>query len=685
MGITVVLTVTMTVVGYWSTRSTLDASLQSRVEAIAVTVALELPPAALASISSAKSAQTPEYEQLERIVRGVTTVNQTAAFPLRFVYLLVPTDEHATSGWDLAVDSDPRDSPDWTIPGTPYNFSPSVVPVAPIDGSVPTVRHLDDQWGSWISGYAPVRTADGAVVGLVGVDIAYRDFVAQLDWLLWWACTLAVILSVVMYTVVEVAINRLLRPIGQLREFISTIGAGHFDQRLDTNPLTEFLPVVNELNTMASQLGERAKLVRKNAELSENVTRQSTRLEAIADVDAQMNEIQDIDILIEAILADARRLVGCDAGSVLLREGDELLLTYLQNDTLRPTRADQARLVATSTRIRLDGGSICGYAALTGESVVADDAYHIPADRPYRFNPEVDQSTGYRTRAVLAIPLRTSAGKIVGVLQLLNPVEKNGEPRLGFSKEDIDAVTHFSSAATVALERAALTRSIVLRMIRMAEMRDPSETAHHVNRVAAYSVVLYEGLARKHAFDSARVQRERDTLRIAAMLHDVGKVGIPDAILKKAGRLTAEEYAGMQKHAEIGAQLFAERESVLDRSAFEVALHHHERWDGAGYPGMVTIPPSSTPPGSLGGVGVSSRSEPPPIMQGEGIPLFARIVAVADVFDALSSKRQYKDAWPEDRVLKEMSVNAGRQFDPELIEILLENLPQMRSVAARYS
>lgn len=183
-------------------------------------------------------------------------------------------------------------------------------------------------------------------------------------------------------------------------------------------------------------------------------------------------------------------------------------------------------------------------------------------------------------------------------------------------------------------------------------------------------------MGKAQGLDEKKIQHERDILGIAARLHDVGKVAISDAILKKPGRLTAEEYEVMKNHTTEGAKLFRERESVLDQPTIDVTLHHHERWDGGGYPG------------DRDGEFTSESKETPPstgkAMKGEVIPLFARLVAVADVFDALSSKRMYKEAWPEDRVLTEMKVNAGKQFDPELIEILFEKIEQIRAASERY-
>jgi len=154
------------------------------------------------------------------------------------------------------------------------------------------------------------------------------------------------------------------------------------------------------------------------------------------------------------------------------------------------------------------------------------------------------------------------------------------------------------------------------------------------------------------------------------MLHDVGKIGIPDAILKKPGRLDPDEYARMQMHTLIGARLFEHTHADFDELARTVALHHHERWDGGGYPGELDPDQALTAPDEPIRQGLS----------GSDIPIEARIVGLADVYDALCSVRSYKEAWPEERVLEEIRKLSGTHFDPELVDIFFEELDRIRAV-----
>jgi len=213
-------------------------------------------------------------------------------------------------------------------------------------------------------------------------------------------------------------------------------------------------------------------------------------------------------------------------------------------------------------------------------------------------------------------------------------------------------------------------------MIKMAELRDPKETGTHVNRVAGYAVEIYDRWAYNNNIPNAERENFRDTLRISSMLHDVGKVAISDIILKKPARFTPEEFLVMQQHTLYGASLFDDPQSSLDKIAGDIALTHHENWDGTGYPGWVD-PVTQVP--------LKTSEEGKPLgKKGEEIPLAGRIVAIADVFDALCSKRVYKEPWGEEEVLAEMKKLSGSKFDPALVDVFFEILPSIKQTQSLY-
>jgi response regulator RpfG family c-di-GMP phosphodiesterase len=303
--------------------------------------------------------------------------------------------------------------------------------------------------------------------------------------------------------------------------------------------------------------------------------------------------------------------------------------------------------------------------------------YSIDPSRPYHFSKEFDKKTNYKTQSVLTIPLKNHHDDVIGILQIIN-AEDASRNVIPFSPDDERMLLHFASIAAVALERAQMTRAILLRMIQMAEMRDPKETGAHVNRVGGYAVELYERWARRRNLSLKEIDQCRDILRMAAMLHDVGKIAISDLILKKPGRLDKSEFITMKQHTVLGARLFSDRQSDFDEAAAEVALNHHERWDGNGYPGHVDVQTGTAQKGT-----VPSDAQPQG-KKGEQIPLYGRIVALADVYDALSSARVYKDAWDESKVLDTIESESGRHFDPELVDIFFASLDFLRAIQRRY-
>jgi putative two-component system response regulator len=207
--------------------------------------------------------------------------------------------------------------------------------------------------------------------------------------------------------------------------------------------------------------------------------------------------------------------------------------------------------------------------------------------------------------------------------------------------------THLSLVRVDELHETRL--QIVQRLGLASEYKD-NETGLHVIRMSHYTHIL----ARAAGFS----EREADDLLNAAPMHDVGKIGIPDAILQKNGKLDEAEWQVMRSHAQIGAEIIGEHDSGLLRTARIIALTHHEKWDGSGYPNG---------------------------LKGEAIPLAGRIVAIADVFDALTSVRPYKPAWPVQEAVDFLRRESGRHFDPELVELFLGQLPAILEIKERWA
>ncbi|MDH4162821.1 MAG: GAF domain-containing protein [Nitrospirota bacterium] len=391
----------------------------------------------------------------------------------------------------------------------------------------------------------------------------------------------------------------------------------------------------------------------------------------------EITQVKDLDVLLERILREARHLVNADAGTIYVKEEDKLKFSYTHNDTLQKRLPPGKKLIYSTFSLPINNQTIAGYVANTGDMLNLQDVYKLPTTLPFSFNRKFDDLSGYRTQSMLTFPLRTNRGDIVGVLQLINEKSSRGKV-VPFSKKDEPLIMHFANMAAVAIERAQLTRAMILRTIKMAELRDPKETGAHVNRVGSYSVALYEHWAGKQGVSHEIIEKNRDILRMAAMLHDVGKVAISDTILKKPGRLDDAERDAMKLHSMMGARLFSEQYSDFDDASAVVALNHHEKWDGTGYPGHINPYDGKTIPGYEQGDG-----KPRP-KKGDEIPLFGRIVALADVYDALSSKRAYKEKWDESQVLDELKACSGTHFDPAIVDTFFDCIDTIRNISERY-
>ncbi len=380
--------------------------------------------------------------------------------------------------------------------------------------------------------------------------------------------------------------------------------------------------------------------------------------------------IKDLDTLLENILLEARRFVNCDAGTIYLSAGGRLYFSYVQNDTLFVKESNRNKYLSGSNSLPINRSSIAGYVALTGESLLIDDVYDIMSSVSYSFNPAFDKKSCYRTQSLLVVPLMTRDDSILGVLQLINA--KDHEDRVvPFSMQDRLYISQFAQSAANAIEKAKLSREMVLRLAEMVELRDPYETGPHVKRVGAYSVEIYEAWAKKRNISTKEMTDKKDQLRTAAILHDLGKVAISDTILRKPGPLTEKERREIQMHTIYGARLFHRSNSVWDEVALDVALGHHEHWAGTGYPGRVD---------NLFAKSITFGNG----KKGDEIPLSARLVSIADTFDALVSKRSYKDAWADKEAYEFIASRSGTWFDPELVKIFIGIQDVINAIRRKY-
>nr|WP_166242540.1 HD domain-containing phosphohydrolase [Paenibacillus turpanensis] len=303
-------------------------------------------------------------------------------------------------------------------------------------------------------------------------------------------------------------------------------------------------------------------------------------------------------------------------------------------------------------RIPKNAGLV-GHAVQTGMPVFIDNAYTNAEFREMldKGAVAVDQRTGYRTKAMLVVPFRNNEGVTIGAYQAIN---KLTDAQV-FSPQDLQYLELAASYAGKSLESVMLhqeieetQKEIIYTMGEIGESRS-KETGNHVKRVAEYSYLIAKRLGIP--------DEECELLKIASPMHDIGKVAIPDSILKKPGKLTDEEFDIMKTHTTIGYGLLKNSSRRILKTAAIVAYEHHEKWNGKGYP--------------LG-------------LQGTEIHIFGRITAIADVFDALASDRVYKKAWELDRILQLFQEEREQHFDPEVVDAFMDCLPEIIQIRDQY-
>lgn len=365
-------------------------------------------------------------------------------------------------------------------------------------------------------------------------------------------------------------------------------------------------------------LGRGAGVSLENLARSNVALRRVGQLSLLYDIGRAMNSILDVRKLLDEIMHRGQESLMAEACSVLLVDEEKQELFF-------EIAMGEAGAALEQVRLRMDQG-VAGWIATNAKPLIINDVSKDP-----RFFSQVDKSVKFITRSILGVPL-LARGKTIGVIEVLN--KRDGRE---FSNEDLELLTALAANAAISIDNARLFQAVLggyldtIRALAAAvDAKDPY-TAGHIDRVSAYSMETGKVLQLS--------EHEMTVLHYGSILHDVGKIGIADAILGKPAPLTREEFEVMSTHAEIGSRML-EGISFLQK-ARSIARHHHETWDGKGYPDGLA---------------------------GESIPRDARIVGVVDAFDAMTTDRPYRKALSMEFAMDELRKKAGIQFDPDVVE-----------------
>ncbi len=382
----------------------------------------------------------------------------------------------------------------------------------------------------------------------------------------------------------------------------------------------------DELSIMGYIL-TRIKEIRNDNEFSLPV--KSDPLVSLVKIGRSISAVTDIDVLLKVIAEETKIAIQADRCTVFMYDKDKNELW------------SRVALGLDSQEIRFPADKgLAGYVVKTGEPLNISDAYSDP-----RFNPDIDKETGYTTKTILCMPIKNNNKEIIGAFQVLN---KNGGV---FTKRDEDLLAAIGGSASIALENAQLFEqqkelykeqkilfeSFIDTLAKSIDARDKI-TAGHSSRVKLYAMLLVDQLGCDEKF--------KELVEKAAILHDIGKIGIRDSVLQKEGKLTDEEYKHIQEHVRITHDILEKIHTSEEfKMITEMACSHHEKYDGSGY----------------------YRH-----LEGENIPYGGRILAVADVFDAITSRRHYRDKMPIQNVIDILLSGKNCHFDGNLVDEFLK-------------
>lgn len=350
----------------------------------------------------------------------------------------------------------------------------------------------------------------------------------------------------------------------------------------------------------------------------DNLLKEYERLKSLLRITTLLNSSLDVNYVKKKTIEGITALVDAEVGSLLLldEKTEELYFEVALGE-----KGEKVKKI----RLKM-GEGIAGTVAKERKSYIIDDVTKDP-----RFFKKADEKSGFVTKSIMCSPL-IHKGKLLGVIQAINKKDA-----VAFTVDDLRLFESFADIVSISIENANLYQRLKetffdtsFALAEAVEKRDPY-TGGHVKRVTEYCLAVGEGMGLN--------EDEKERLYIAAVLHDIGKIGIDDAILRKPAPLVPEEIAQMKKHPQIGLEILSKVKHLSD--IIDGTFSHHESFDGKGYPSG---------------------------LKGEEIPLIGRVIAVCDTFDAMTSDRPYRKGLDDEVAINELKKFAGIQFDPKIVE-----------------